>query len=338
MAESERSASVRTVHPHSRQRRALLKGAAALASVGLPGRARAQGGGPVKVIVGFPPGGSGDIFARIFTQHLHQELGQPVIVDNRPGAGGLTAVGAFQRAPNDGTTLMMHTGSTAITVPISRKVPPYDPVTDFTWVAWLSNAPFVIAVHSALPIDDLRSLIAYCRERPGKLSYGHAGLGTTVHLAAELLKDRAGIQVTDVPYTGSGPALNDTIAGNVAFIVETYGTLIQQHKGGRIRIVGAFAENRLPELPDVGTAREIGLDVVAGTVNLLAAPNGMPADKLRTLALATARAMARPAMQQQLVALGIEPITTAGPEQAKAYVAQEVARWSPLVKKLGIAL
>ena len=320
------------------RRRALLHSATAVLTAGTAWPAFAQSGPPIKVVVGFPPGGSGDLFARIFTERLQQELGQPVIVDNKPGAGGLTAVGAFLRAPNDSTTLMMHTGSTAITAPISRKVSPYNPVTDFTWVAWLSNAPFVIAVNSALPVNDLKSLVAYCKERPGKLSYGHAGLGTTVHLAAELFKDRAGIQVADVPYAGSGPALNDTIAGNVAFIVETYGTLAQQHKAGRVRIVGAFAEKRLSELPDVGTAREIGLDVVAGTVNLLAAPNGLPADKLQALARATARVMARPDTQHQLVALGIEPITNAGPDDAKAYVAKEVARWTPVVRKLGIAL
>ena len=324
------------------RRRALLQAAAGAAGWGLSalGSAQtpAQTPANVKLIVGFPPGGSGDLFARLFAERLQQALQTPVLVDNRAGGGGLTAVAAFQRAPADGYTLMMHTGSTAISAPISRKVAPYNPVEDFAWIALLSEAPFVLAVHPGLPATDLKSLVALAKARPGALSYGHAGLGTTVHLAAELFKERAGITVSDIPYAGSGPALTDTIGGTVAFIVETYGTLIQHHKAGRIRIIGALADARLPELPEVGTAQEIGLDVVAGTVNLLAAPLGTPADRLATLAAATARVSARPDMQQALSALGIHPVLNSTPASARAYVAREVARWTPLVKKLGIAL
>jgi tripartite-type tricarboxylate transporter receptor subunit TctC len=298
----------------------------------------AQSQQAVKLIVGFPPGGAGDQFARIMAEQLQHEMQCPVVVDNRAGAGGLTAVAAFMRAPADGFTLMMHTGSTAISAPISRKVAPYNPVDDFAWIALLSQAPFLIAVNPGLPVTDLKSLVAHAKAQPGKLSYGHAGLGTTVHLAAELFKERAGIAVADIPYAGSGPALTDTIGGNVAFIVETYGTLIQQHKAGRVRIVGALAQARLPELPEIGTASEIGLDAVAGTCNLLAAPLGTPAERLALIAAGVARATARAEMQQQLRALGIHPVVQSGPQEAKAYVAKEVARWTPLVKKLGIAL
>lgn len=321
------------------RRRWVLGAAGMLCGLSQAKTAAAQASGQVvKLIVGFPPGGAGDQFARIMAERLQQELQAPVVVENRPGAGGLTAVAAFQRAPADGFTLMMHTGSTAVSAPISRKVPPYNPVEDFAWVAHLSEAPFLIAVNPALPVTDLKSLVAHAKAQAGKLSYGHAGLGTTVHLAAELLKDRAGIAVTDIPYAGSGPALTDTIGGNVAFIVETYGTLIQHHKSGRLRIVGALAETRLPELPDIGTAREIGLDVVAGTSNLIAAPLGTPAERQTVIAKAVASVMARPEMLQQLNVLGIHPVLNSNPQAAKTYVAKEVARWTPLVKKLGIAL
>ena len=315
------------------RRRTLLQAAA-----GWGLAAQAQTPATLKLIVGFPPGGSGDLFARLFAERLQQELQAPVLVENRAGGGGLTAVAAFQRAPADGFTLMMHTGSTAISAPLSRKVAPYNPVDDFSWIALLSDAPFVLAVHLGVPATDLKTLVAYAKSRPGALSYGHAGLGTTVHLAAELFKDRAGINVSDIPYAGSGPALTDTIGGTVAFIVETYGTLVQHHKAGRIRIIGAFADTRLPELPEVGTAQEIGLDVVAGTVNLLAAPLGTPADRLAALAAATGRVSARADMQQALTALGIHPVLNSTPTSARAFVAREVGRWTPLVKKLGIAL
>ena len=322
------------------QRRELLLGSVgALGALSGVRPASAQASGQVmKLIVGFPPGGAGDQFARIMSEHLRQELQTPIVIDNRPGAGGLTAVAAFRRAPADGYTLMMHTGSTAISAPISHKIAPYNPIDDFAWIALLSEAPFLIAVNPSLPVTDLKSLVAYAKAQNGKLSYGHAGLGTTVHLAAELFLDRAGIVVPDIPYPGSGPALIGTIGGSLAFIVETYGTLIEQHKAGRIRIVGAFTESRLPELPDIGTARDIGLDVVAGTVNLIAAPLGTPPERQAVIAKAVAGAMARPEMQRQLLMLGIHPVLNSNPQEAKAYVAREVARWTPLVKKLGIAL
>ena len=326
----------------TRRREILLGAVSALGASGAltgMGPAVAQSSAQVvKLIVGFPPGGAGDQFARLMSEHLQQELKAPVVVENRAGAGGLTAVAAFRRAPADGFTLMMHTGSTAISAPISRKVAPYNSVEDFAWIALLSEAPFLIAVNSQLPVTDLKSLVAYAKAQRGKLSYGHAGLGTTVHLAAELFKERAGIDVSDIPYAGSGPALTDTIGGNVAFIVETFGTLIQQHKAGRIRIVGALAQTRLSELPEIGTAREIGLDVVASTSNLIAAPLGTSVERQAVLAKAVAAAMARPDMRQQMTVLGIHPVLNSNPQDAKAYVAREVARWTPLVKKLGIAL
>ncbi len=316
-------------------------GASALATLGATAfnaQAQAQAAGTVKLIVGFPPGGSGDLFARVMAEQLQQQLQTPVIVDNRAGGGGLTAVAAFQRAPADGFTLMMHTGSTAVSAPISRKVPPYNPVEDFAWIAHLSEAPFLIAVNPALPITDLKSLVAYAKAQGGKMSYGHAGLGTTVHLAAELFKERAGIAVADIPYAGSGPALTDTMSGTVAFIVETYGTLIPHHKAGKLRIVGALAEARLPELPDIATAREAGLDVVAGTSNLIAAPLGTPPERQAVLARAVAAVMSAPDMRSKLTQLGIHGVFNSNPADARAYVAREVARWTPLVKKLGIAL
>ena len=325
--------------PLPARRTALLAAAGFAAGLGGLRTASAQPSKqPVKLIVGFPPGGSGDQFARIMAEKLQQELQAPMVVENRPGAGGLTAVAAFQRAPADGYTLMMHTGSTAVSAPISRKVAPYNPVDDFAWIALLSEAPFLVAVNPSLPVTDLKSLVAHAKANAGKLSYGHAGLGTTVHLAAELFKERAGIAVSDIPYAGSGPALTDTIAGNVAFIVETYGTLIPYHRSGRLRIVGAFDEARLPELPEVGTAREIGLDVVAGTANLIAAPLGTPMERQVEVAKAVGAVMASAEMKQQLGVLGIHPVARSSPAEARAYVAKEVARWTPLVKKLGIAL
>jgi len=322
-------------------RRKLLQGAAAtLAASALGTRpAFAQASDvPIKIAVGFPPGGSGDLFARILADGLREELHRPVLIENKPGAGGLTVANGFLRAPKDGTQLMLATGSTAISAPISRAKPPYNSVEDFQWIALLSNAPFVIAVNPDLPVNDLKGLVTYCKARPGKLSYGHAGLGTTVHLAAELFKDRAGIYVVDIPYAGSAGAITDTIAGNVHFIVETSGTLLPHHKSGKLRIITTMAEAREKIAPDIPTSREAGYDLIAGTCNLLAAPLGTPAQIVEPIAAATMRVMNTASVQERLLQLGIEPIRDSNPAKARAYVASEVARWTPIVKKLGIAL
>ena len=328
-------------HSPSNSRRQIVLGSAmalANATLGLSPVAAQSSDGPIKIAVGFPPGGSGDLFARILADGLREELSRPVLIENKPGAGGLTVAIGFLRSPKDGSQLMLATGSTAISAPISRAKPPYSPVDDFTWIALLSNAPFVIAVNPALPVTTLKELVAYAKARPNKMSYGHAGLGTTVHLAAELFKDRAGIDVVDIAYAGSAGAIIDTIAGNVQFIVETSGTLMPHHKSGKLRIITTMAEAREKNLPDIPTARESGYDILAGTCNLLAAPLGTPPEVIEPIARAVTRLMNRPSVLERLNQLGIQPITNSTPAKARAYVAAEIARWTPVVKKLGIAL
>ena len=322
------------------RRQLLLGGGIALANatLGLGPVAAQSYDSPIKIAVGFPPGGSGDLFARILSDALREELSRPVLIENKPGAGGMTVALGFLRSPKDGSQLMLATGSTAISAPISRAKMPYNPIEDFTWIALLSNAPFVIAVNPALPVTNLKELVAYAKARPNKMSYGHAGLGTTVHLAAELFKDIAGIDVADIAYAGSAGAITDTIAGNVHFIVETSGTLLPHHKAGKLRIIGTMAEAREKIAPEIPTAREAGYDILAGTCNLLAAPLGTPPEVVDRISKAVARVMNRPAIHERLAQLGIQPISNSNPAQARAYVAAEIARWTPVVKKLGIAL
>jgi tripartite-type tricarboxylate transporter receptor subunit TctC len=321
-------------------RRRFLQSGVAIAGAELIPPAAAQiGGSPVHLLVGFPPGGSGDLFARILGDALREELGRPVVIENKPGGGGLTVATGFLRAPKDGSVLMLATGSTAVSAPISRAKPPYNPVEDFAWIALLSNAPFVIAINPEIPANDLKTLIEYARARPKQLSYGHAGSGTTVHLAAELFKERAGVDVVDIPYAGSAGAITATISGTVAFIIETSGTLLPHHKAGKMKILATFAEEREKISPEIPTAREAaGIDVIAGTSNLLAAPLGTPPEIIDTMAKAVAKVMSRSTIQEKLIGLGIQPITNSSPAEARAYVASEVARWTPVVKKLGIAL
>jgi tripartite-type tricarboxylate transporter receptor subunit TctC len=320
------------------QRRVLLGAALSAVPLARPAFAQPARGGPIRLVVGFPPGGSGDLFARFLAQPLAEELGRAVIVENRPGAAGVTAVEYFLRQPADGSTLMMHTGSSAVSGPITRRNPPYNPITDFAWVALLSYAPFGIALNPRVPAQNLREFVALAKREPGKLTYSSAGIGTTVHLAAEAVNEAAGIEVTHVPYAGSGPAITDTINGTCSANYETYGTLLQHHTAGTLRIIATLDPRRTSVAPDIPTAKEQGWDVTAGTYNLLAAPNGTPRPMMEQLSTAIGRVMARPEQQSQLVTLGITGVTDSGPDQARDFVAAEVARWTPLVRRLGIAL
>jgi tripartite-type tricarboxylate transporter receptor subunit TctC len=316
------------------KRKTLLYSSLAL----LPSMGWSQIENNLKISVGFPPGGSGDLFARILAEALHTELGRAVVVENKPGGGGMTVASTFLRAPKDGSQLMLATGSTAISAPISRLKPPYNPVEDFQWIALLSHAPFVIAINPNIPATNLKEFIAYVKANPKKLSYGHAGLGTTVHLAAELFKDKAGVDILDIAYSGSVGAINDTIAGNVHMIVETTGTLLPYHKSGRMRIIACMSANREKISPDIPTTLESGFDIVAGTSNLLAMPLGTPPALIEPISKALSRVMEKPSVQEKLTQLGIQVISQSSPAMASEYVASEIARWTPIVKKLNIAL
>lgn len=318
-------------------RRSLLVGAAA-AGLGIRS-GFAQSAKPVSLVVGFAPGGSGDVFARIVGQGLTEELGRTVVVENKAGAGGLIAADYVLRAAPDGLTLLLATGSVATTAPISQKNPPYNPATDVGWIAHLSTAPFGIGVHSGIPANDLKSLIDYIRARPGQLSYGHAGLGTTTHIAAEAFKNEAGLDIRAVPYRGSAPSIPDLMSGQISFIFETVGTLIPLHQTQKIRVLGIFADKRTPIAPEIPTAKEAaGIALVSGTPNLLAAPLKTPKDIIDPLNAAINRHMKKPAVQELLKAQGIEPILDSTPESAKQYITAEVARLLPVVKKLGLEL
>jgi tripartite-type tricarboxylate transporter receptor subunit TctC len=316
-------------------RRLVVAGAAA--GLALPQIARGQTRATIRVVVGFPPGGSGDAFARIAAAGLADELRQPVVVDNRAGAGGLTAAELVIRAAPDGTTLMMHTGSSAITAPISKKVPPYNALTDFTWIAHLSTAPFVIAINPRIPATDLQGFVAYAKPRQAELAYASAGIGTTVHIAAEAFNDAAGMRILHVPYRGGGPAIADTIGGRVAYFIETIGSLIPYHRDGQLRVLALFDEARMDIARDVPTGREAGVPLISGTQNFLAAPPNTSAAVLEPIASAARAVMARASIQDQLRAQGVTAIQNSSPELAKAFVAGEIARLQPLIQRLGLA-
>ncbi|MFN0160964.1 MAG: Bug family tripartite tricarboxylate transporter substrate binding protein [Burkholderiales bacterium] len=313
----------------------MSRGVALVAGLGCVPTALAQPAA-LKLLVGFPPGGSGDTFARMIAEQLRGELGS-IVVENREGAGGLVAAEAFLRLPADGQTAMMHTASSAVFAPLVRKKPPYDPLKDFQWVALMSVAPLVLVANPKLPVADLKTFVNYLKSKPGE-PYGSAGIGASTHLAAELLFDRAGVRMLHVPYKGSGPSLTDTIGGQVTCMLETLQTTQKFHAGGQLRIVAVLSESRLAAAPDIPTAREQGIDVVASTYNALALPVGASVERAQAIARAVANAMKNADFQKRLASQGLQPITDTSPEQTRAFIAAEVARWTPVARRLGIEL
>jgi tripartite-type tricarboxylate transporter receptor subunit TctC len=317
------------------RRRQMIQASAGIlaALAGLPSWAQQQ---VLRLVVGFPPGGSGDTFARLIAEQLRQELNTSIVVENREGAGGLVAAEAFVRAPADGNHYMLHTASSAVFAPVVRKKPPYDPLKDFQWVAQLSVAPLVVVANPSLPVTNLKTFLDYLRGKPDE-PYGSAGIGASTHLAAELLLDRAGsIKSLHVPYKGSGPSLVDTMAGRVTFMLETLQTTMPLHAAGKLKILAVMSESRVAAAPDIPTTKEFGIDAIASTYNLMAAPVNAPKERVDVVARALVKVMTGEEFRKRLNSQGIEPVADSNPERARAFVAAEVARWAPLAKKLGI--
>lgn len=294
---------------------------------------------PIKIVVPFAPGGTTDVFARMFATHFAKALDAPVVVENKGGAGGLLGAGEVHRATPDGHTLVFQSPTSGVTGPLTRRTPPFDPVTGFSHVAILGITPIVLAASIQSGIKSLRELVEQARSRAEGLSYATGGTGGGPHLSAELFRARAGgFNAVHIPYRGAGPAIQDLIGGNVAFMTDTFTPLLPQHRDGRIRIVSVFGAERAAVAPDIPTAREEGFDVVTRIANYLSAPPGTPADRLALLAAAARTAMANEEIVEKLKALAYVPVTDSNPEHASRFIADEAALWSPVIRAAGIAL
>ncbi|MCB4821437.1 Bug family tripartite tricarboxylate transporter substrate binding protein [Roseicella aerolata] len=315
-------------------------GAAALAMRLRPALAQSSfPNAPIRLVVPFPPAGTTDIFARIFAERFGRELGQGIVVENRGGAGGLIGGAEVARARPDGHTLIFHSPTSGVTGPLTRRVPPYDPVTGFAHVAILGITPIVLAVSPRLGVRTLTELVAMIRAKPGELSYGSSGIGGGPHLSAELLRVRAGgLDMVHVPYRGAAPAIQDVLAGNLSFMVDTFTPLLPMHRDGQLRIISVFGTERAAVAPDIPTAREEGLDLVTRIANYLSAPPGTPADRLERLGAAARAVMSSPEMRRELEGIAYVPITDSGPEHARRFIAEEAALWAPVIRAANIEI
>jgi len=320
----------------------LHRGLAAAAAVALPGAAlRAQEpypARPIKLVVPFPPGGPTDIFGRRFAEKARDVLGQPMVVENRAGAGGTIGATAVAKAPADGYTLLFGTSSTHVTSPLMLASPPYDPLKDFTQLI-VGVVPMVLAVRPNLPAQTVQEFVKLIRDNPGRFTFGSAGPGSINHLGGELLKLGAGLNALHVPYKGTNPAQMALMAGEVDFLLDTFGTALPQHQAGKIRIIATLGERRSAVAPDIPTTIESGIaDSSVTTVNVVAMPSAVPASVVDALAGATRKVMADGPLAAGLAKLGIEPVTDADPVRSARFFAAEIARWAPIVKASGVSM
>jgi len=293
---------------------------------------------PVTMLVGFAPGGGTDIVVRMLSPRLQEELGQPVTVENRPGASGTLAAAATARARPDGYTLLTGTVSTQCTVAPLMRPPPYDQMRDFTPIMLVGTLPLVVVVRADSPARDVAGLRALAQERPGGLNYGTSGVGSQQHLASELLAMRAGMRMTHIPYRGTGQSVNALLAGDVDVNIDTLATYLPHIRGGRMRALATTLPTRAAALPEIPTVAEGGYpDFDMSVWYMVLGPAGLPADVVRRWETALGRAIADPVLNQRLVEAGYIPGGgTAG--EAAALVRRDAERLGRVVHEAGVRL
>ena len=260
---------------------------------------------PIRLLVPFPPGGTTDIVARIVGDRLSKELGQPVIIENRGGGGGTVGADALAKATPDGYTLGVATVSTMATNPATNPKIPYNPLTDFMPITNLANVPNVMTIHPGLPAKNMKEFIAYAKKNPGKLSYASSGTGGISHLDGELFKELTGTFILHIPYRGSGPALNDTLAGQVQIQFDNLPSSLQHIKAGKLRALAVAAPKRLDVLPDVPTFTEVGLAPIDNLAWYgLVAPAKTPTEVITRVHAAAVKALADPDVRKRLADAG----------------------------------
>ncbi|HET9734130.1 MAG TPA: tripartite tricarboxylate transporter substrate binding protein [Burkholderiales bacterium] len=289
---------------------------------------------PVRLVVGFTPGGGVDINARMLAPRLSEYLGQQVVVENRPGAGTNIANELVAKSAPDGHTLLVNTPAIAINMSLYRNLP-FDTLRDFAPISVISESPNVLVVNAKLPVQNVKDLIAMARSSPGKLNYSSAGVGTTQHLAAELFKLRTGTFIVHIPYKGTAPSLAGLIGGEVEMSFANIPSIQAHLKSGRLRALAVTAGKRDPQIPDVPTMKEAGLEGVEVVVWYgVFAPAGTPKEIVQKLATGIQRATRDPETSRRLLEQGAVPVGNT-PEEFAKLVREEVARWAEVVKVSG---
>jgi tripartite-type tricarboxylate transporter receptor subunit TctC len=315
------------------ERRRLLRlaaGAAALPAVSRSAWAQSYPTRPVRIVVGFPPGQSADISARLLGQWLSDHLNQPFVIDNRPGASNTIATELVAHSPPDGYTLLWVTASNYINATLDEKLP-YNFIRDIDPVASNTRTPLVMEVNPSVPVKTVPEFIAYAKANPGKLNMASAGIGNSTHMAGELFKMMTGVNMIHVPYRGSTPALTDLIAGQVQVMFDLMASSIGHIKAGKLRALAVTTAARSQALPDLPTVGDFVPGYEASAVGGLGAPKGTPAEAVEKLNAATNAALADPQMNLRYASLGAMPAPGSAADFRKL-IAAETAKWAEVIK------
>jgi tripartite-type tricarboxylate transporter receptor subunit TctC len=321
--------------PHLDRRTVLLAGLASALGAGSARAAFPER--PIQLVVPFAPAGGTDIAARRLGETLARQLGQSVIIDNRPGANGIVAGQAVVKAPADGHTLLVATAASFAAAPALGQKLPYDVAHDFAPVAMLGLFPLVLNASPALPVNSLAEFLAYAKQRPGQLNFASAGIGGTNHLVFEMIMQAAGIRLAHVPYRGAGLAAADLMSGQVHVMIDSLAASLGNIQGGKLKALAVTTDSRQPQLPDLPTLKEQGVDVVYPGWASIVAPAGIAPDTLRILSTAINAAMTDAELVARYRELVIEPVAWS-PQETGAFMARDRAILTELVAKTGIKL
>ncbi|QNP60849.1 Bug family tripartite tricarboxylate transporter substrate binding protein [Paenacidovorax monticola] len=290
-------------------------------------------GKTIRLIVGYPPGGGIDFAARTVQVPLQEALGQQIVVDYKPGAGGMLAAGELARAAPDGYTLLLaNTGPFAIAPYLQPKMP-YDPVKQFTYVGQISQGSYIAVTRPDHPAKNLKEWVDWARANAGKVNFASGGTGTSTHLNGELMNQATGLDVTHVPYKGSAPAIQDLIGGQTQLLIDAGSVLLPQVKGGKLKALAVTGPRRDPQLPDVPTVRELGLGAMESVgFQGLVAPAGLPKAVTDKLAAELAKVLAQPELKAKFASAGAE-VHPLGPAEFAAFVKADNEKWARLIRE-----
>jgi len=290
---------------------------------------------PVRLVVPYAAGGGTDALARFLSHGFEKRLGQPFIIENRPGQGTATGGAYVARSAPDGYTLLAATSSTLAFNPSVYKKLPYDPLTDFSPISLIAAVPFVLVVNPSLPAHSVADLVELAKSKPGALSYASGGIGAPHHIYMELFKSMTGVDIKHIPYRGGGPALGDVVAGHVPMMFGDVGQVTGLVREGRVRALGVTVGNRIETIPEVPTMVEAGLaGYEANSWQSLVAPANLPRPIVAALNKALTGFLAEPATREHFLKLGMQPLSST-PEEFADYLRAEIRKWAPVIKAAG---
>jgi tripartite-type tricarboxylate transporter receptor subunit TctC len=291
---------------------------------------------PIRWVVPYTPGGITDTVTRMVAQKLQESLGQPMVVENKPGANSIVGADLVANAPADGYTILTVIAAHAINTTLYAGKLPFDPVKSFTPVSLAATAPLILTANNDFPVRDVKGLIQYARANPGKVTFGSSGIGASAHLTTELLKQAAGIDMLHVPFKGTAPALTALMAGDIQILADVPSSMMAHVRGGKIRALGMFSASRVPGAAEVPTLAEAGGPAVEGsTWVMFLAPAGTPPEVVSRLSGEVRRALSSPEMRERFSSLGMDAVGSS-PAEAARFLESEIAKWQGVITKAGV--